>query len=59
MSLVACSRDLASGVTAVIGGAVVTEGSDGRLIHFERLGWLAIGVSILSLWVFRQVKSVE
>jgi DHA1 family inner membrane transport protein len=59
MSLVACSRDLASGLTTSIGGAVVAEGADGKLINYDRLGMLAIIVSILSVWVFRQVKSVE
>lgn len=59
MSLVACARDLASGLTTAIGGRVVAEGAGGQLLHFEKLGWLAIGVSILSLWIFRQVKSAE
>ncbi len=59
MSLVACSRDLASGITAAIGGRIIIEGPGGQLLHFEKLGWLAIGVSILSLWIFRQVKSAE
>lgn len=59
MSLVACSRDLASGLTAYAGGRIVTQGTDGRLLHFERLGWLAIGASLVSLWIFRQVKSAE
>ncbi len=59
MSLVACSRDLASGLTAAIGGMVVKETTDGRLLYFDKLGWLAIGVSVVSLWIFRQVKSAE
>jgi len=59
MSLVACSRDLASGLTAALGGMVVHQGADGRLLNFDKLGWLAIGVSIVSLWIFRQVKSAE
>jgi hypothetical protein len=59
MSLVACSRDLASGITTAIGGRVVSESADGRLLHFDRLGWLAIAVSIGSLWIFRLVKSAE
>lgn len=59
MSLVACSRDLASGLTAWLGGQVVTRGAGGSLSHFERLGWLAIGVSVASLWIFRAVKSAE
>jgi DHA1 family inner membrane transport protein len=59
MSLVACSRDLASGLTAAFGGMIVTEGPGGSLRNFNILGWMAIAVSLGSLWVFRQVKSVE
>ena len=59
MSLVGCSRDLASGLTAMIGGMIVKETADGRLLHFEKLGWLAIGVSLVSLWIFRKVKAAE
>jgi MFS transporter, DHA1 family, inner membrane transport protein len=59
MSLVACSRDLASGMTAMLGSRIVVESANGKLLHFDQLGWLAIGVSIFSLWVFRQVKEVE
>lgn len=59
MSLVACSRDLAAGLTAYAGGQLVTEAADGSLLHFDRLGWAAITVSIASLWIFRQLKSVE
>lgn len=59
MSLVACSRDLASGLTAAMGGAIVSTGARGELLHFQTLGWIAIGVSVSSLWLFRQVKSVE
>jgi MFS transporter, DHA1 family, inner membrane transport protein len=59
MSLVACTRDLASGLTTVIGSHVVVEGANGRLENFDRLGLIAIGASIFSLWVFRQVKACE
>jgi MFS transporter, DHA1 family, inner membrane transport protein len=59
MSLVACARDLASGMTAMLGSRIVVEGANGKLLHFDQLGWLAICVSIFSLWVFRQVKEVE
>ncbi len=59
MSLVACARDLASGITAAIGGVVVTEGTDGSLQHFDRLGWLAIAVSVASLLIFRKVRSAD
>ncbi|MEO7100356.1 MAG: MFS transporter [Luteolibacter sp.] len=59
MSLVACSRDLASGLTTGLGSMVVAEGANGQLLHYDRLGMLAIAVSIGSLWVFRQVKAAE
>ncbi len=59
MSLVGCSRDLASGITAAIGGAVVVKGPGGSLLHFDRLGWLAIGVSAASLLIFRKVRSAD
>ncbi len=59
MSLIACSRDLASGLTAALGAKIVSEGPSGKLLHFDRLGWLAIAVSIGSLAIFRLVKSVE
>jgi MFS transporter, DHA1 family, inner membrane transport protein len=59
MSLVACSRDLASGLTAYIGGAIVVTGANGQILHFDRLGLLAIAVSLFSLLIFRQVKHAE
>ena len=59
MSLAACSRDLACGITTWLGGHVIVQEMGGQIIHYERLGWFAIGVSICSLWVFHQVKSVE
>ena len=59
MSLVACSRDLAAGLTTALGGLIVTEGTGGRLLHFDRLGWIAIGASLVSLGIFRKVRTAE
>jgi DHA1 family inner membrane transport protein len=59
MSLVSCSRDLASGATAAIGGMIVTRSASGAMLHFDRLGLLAISLSLASLWIFRQVKVAE
>ena len=59
MSLVACSRDLAAGLTATLGSYIVAQGSNGKLLHFDRLGWLAIGASVFSVWIFSRVKSAE
>lgn len=58
MSLIGCSRDLASGLTTTIGGMVVQKGPGLSLLHFDRLGLAAISVSILSLFVFRKLRAV-
>ena len=59
MSLVSCSRDLTSGVTAALGGVIVAKGADGAMLHFDRLGLIAITISLASIWVFRQVRVAE
>lgn len=59
MSLVSCSRDLASGVTAAIGGMIISRGANGEIHHFGRLGLLAIAISLFSIWVFSRVKVAE
>jgi predicted MFS family arabinose efflux permease len=59
MSLVSCARDLASGATAAIGGMIVTRDAGGAMLHFDRLGMIAIAISLGSLWIFRQVKVAE
>jgi predicted MFS family arabinose efflux permease len=59
MSLVSCARDLTTGVTAAIGGMVVARGAGGEILHFDRLGLIAITLSLCSVWVFRQVRVAE
>ncbi|MES2996354.1 MAG: MFS transporter [Verrucomicrobiota bacterium] len=60
MSLIACSRDLAAGVVAAIGGRIVIEdAASGNMLRFDWLGLLAIGVSLISLVVFRSVKQTQ
>ncbi|MGJ8633696.1 MAG: MFS transporter [Luteolibacter sp.] len=58
MSLISCSRDFTAGISAAVGSMIVAEGADGRLLNYEWLGWLAIGVSALSLFVFRRVREI-
>jgi len=59
MSLNSCTRDLASGVTTAIGGWVVSQAPDGRLIHYNWLGWMAVAASVLSLWLAHRVQASE
>lgn len=57
MSLTACTRDLCTGVAAVMAGKVVQRTPD-ALLHVNWLGWLAVSVSLLSVWLIRRVKVV-
>ena len=61
MSLTSCTRDLTSGITSGIGGWIVTRNPSGQLVNFDKLGWLAVVVSLLSLWLASRVhvKEVE
>jgi predicted MFS family arabinose efflux permease len=59
MSLNSCTRDLASGVSTSIGGWVVSQAPDGRLIHYNWLGWMAVAASVLSLWLAHRVQASE
>ncbi|HEY5894242.1 MAG TPA: MFS transporter [Chthoniobacterales bacterium] len=58
MSLSACSRDVVSGVSATLGGLIVG-GAGGSLTGFRWLGWVAVGMSLVSLWLVRKVESAE
>jgi MFS transporter, DHA1 family, inner membrane transport protein len=59
MSLTSCTRDLTSGLTSSLGGWVVTKSPTGQLINYDKLGWLAVGVSLLSLWLASRVRVNE
>lgn len=59
MSLTSCTRDLTSGVTSSIGGWIVTKSPSGQLINYDKLGGLAGGVSLISLWLASRVHVNE
>lgn len=59
MSLTSCVRDLTSGVTSCFGGWIVTKSATGKLVNFDKLGWLAVAVSLLSLWLASRVRENE
>lgn len=55
MSLTSCTRDLTSGITSSLGGWLVTRAPDGQLVNYDKLGWLAVAVSLLSFWLASRV----
>jgi DHA1 family inner membrane transport protein len=56
MSLASCTRDLTSGITSSLGGWIVTKSATGQLINYDKLGWLAVGMSVVSLWLASKVQ---
>ena len=59
MSLTSCTRDLTSGITSSIGGWIVTKSPTGQLVNYDKLGWLAVIVSLISLWLASRVRVQE
>jgi predicted MFS family arabinose efflux permease len=59
MSLTSCTRDLTSGITSSLGGWIVTKSATGQLVNYDKLGWLAVGMSCLALWLASRVRVQE
>jgi predicted MFS family arabinose efflux permease len=59
MSLASCVRDLAGGLSATLGGALVARTASGGLQHFGRLGWMAAAAALVTLWLVRTLRHAE
>ena len=59
MSLNSCGRDLMAGITATLGGWLVRVGPDGKVSGYDRLGWIAVAVALLTVWLAYRVRHVE
>ncbi len=59
MSLTSCTRDLTSGITSSLGGWIVAKSPAGQLVNYDKLGWLAVVMSLLSLWLASRVQVKE
>ncbi|TAE24800.1 MAG: MFS transporter [Candidatus Kapaibacterium sp.] len=51
-------QQLSSAAGTFIAGFVVAKGADGLLQHYNWIGFFAVGVTVLSLYVVRQVKQL-
>ena len=48
MSVQSSVQHISGGIGSYLGGVIVTEGADGSLVHFDRVGWLAAGLTAIS-----------
>ena len=59
MSLNGWARDLAAGLTSMVGGLPDDQGGTGRLLNFNWLGWMALASGVISVWLARRVRVNE
>lgn len=58
MSIVTAIREFASSLASIISGIIVIEAADGRLVHYDKVGYLAAVCSVLAIIVAWRVKPV-
>lgn len=56
MSIRSAFQQFASGIAVILGSWLVTQQEDGSYLHFEYVGYLAIGTSILSYFLLKTIK---
>lgn len=49
-------QQLSGGIASVVAGHIVTLGADGKLQHFDRVGDVIVGSSLLSLWLLWRLQ---
>lgn len=58
MSIVTAVREFASALASIISGIIVIETADGKLLHYEIVGYLAVFCSILAIIMAWSIKPV-
>jgi predicted MFS family arabinose efflux permease len=59
MSLNTSVQQLAAGTAAYLAGLIVVKTTDGHLLHYEWVGYLATAANLLTLLVVRRIGSAE
>lgn len=59
MSINSSMQQLATGVAALIGGAIVHKTAEGRIEHYDWVGYLSMALIAMSIWLAGRVKPLE
>ncbi|MNL43410.1 Major Facilitator Superfamily protein [compost metagenome] len=59
MSIVSCVQQLTSATASYVAGIIVTQTTDGRLLNYNIVGYIAIGFTLLSLYLSKTLKTIE
>lgn len=52
-------QHIASGLDAYVGGVTITQTASGRIEHFGRVGWIAAGATLVSIWLAGRVRILD
>ncbi len=56
MSINASMQQLATGFAAIIGGSIVTKSPEGRIEHYDWVGYFSMTLILISIWLAGRVK---
>ncbi len=59
MSLNGAVLQFSSGLAVYLSGAMIERGADGRLQHYNLVGWMAVACTLLALWWGARVELVD
>ena len=58
MSISASVQQIAGGCGAMVAGLIVFQTAEGRIEHFDSLGWILVGTSLFSLLLIYQINKI-
>jgi predicted MFS family arabinose efflux permease len=58
MSFNASIQQLGSGLAAMVAGLIIGRAADGSLTRYGIVGWLAVGATLLCIWLARRIRVV-
>jgi predicted MFS family arabinose efflux permease len=57
MSLVSSVQMLSSGLATLLAGLIITRDASGAMLHFNLVGYLAVALGLLSIWMVHTLKA--
>lgn len=58
MSISASLSQIAGGVAAAAAGLIVSEASDGAILHFDTLGYVVIGANLVTMFMIHRIRGM-
>lgn len=55
MSINSSTQQFSGGIASILAGFIVVQGADGRLEHFDQLGFVVIGASLITLFMMYKI----